>query len=216
MLAMSESDGQRDKTGFTTSLSLIDLARRQDPDAWSKLCDIYTPLVYGWARKAGLQEADAGDVTQEVFQSVAKNVTRFRRDREGDTFRGWLWTITRNQIRGWYRKRADGETAEGGSDARMRIESVPDWISNDTTLEEVDVSNSAEAIIIRKAAVLIEQDFATHTWQAFWRLAIESQPTAQIASDLNMTSGAVRQAKHRVLVRFREVLGEDLLGNQPQ
>ena len=94
------------------------------------------------------------------------------------------------------------------------MESVPDWISGDATLEEFDESGSAEALIIRRAADLIKQDFATHTWQAFWRLAVEAQPTAQIASDLNMTSGAVRQAKHRVLLRFREVLGENLFSEK--
>ena len=205
-----QNDSQ-ESSGWTTSLSLIDLARAKDPDAWNKICDIYTPLVYGWARKAGLQEADAGDVTQDVFQAVAKSVNSFRRDREGDTFRGWLWTIARNEIRGWYRRRAKDATAQGGSDARMRLESVPDWISDDTTLEEVDESGSAAALIIRRAADLIQQDFATHTWQAFWRLAVEAQPTLEIARDLNMSSGAVRQAKHRVLLRFREVLGENLL-----
>ena len=42
----------------------------RDPDngrAWSQFVAIYSPLVYRFARRHGLQETDAADVTQETF-----------------------------------------------------------------------------------------------------------------------------------------------------
>ena len=56
---------------------------------------------------------------------------------------------------------------------------------------------------------LIRAEFEDHTWRAFWRSAVEGHSTAEIAGDLGMSKGAVRQAKYRVLQRLREEL-EDL------
>jgi Transposase IS66 family len=39
-----------------------------------------------------------GYVRQEVFQTVARGIAGFRRDRPGDSFRGWLYTSTRSRL----------------------------------------------------------------------------------------------------------------------
>src|SRR5688572_4263442 len=101
----------------STSSSLIDRVQARDAEAWRRLAHIYGPLVYRWTQKAGLQESDAADVSQEVFRAVASHVTEFRRDRPDATFRGWLWTITRNKIHDFFRRRAGEPEARGGSDA---------------------------------------------------------------------------------------------------
>jgi RNA polymerase sigma-70 factor (ECF subfamily) len=191
----------------TTSISLLDAARGNDQVAWQQLCDVYTPLAYSWIRKARLQDSDAADLIQNVFRIVAANLNKFHRDRPGDTFRGWLWTITRNELRTWYRARASRpDQAKGGTDVQMRLAEIPDWIVTDTTLQEIDPDDTAEQILVRRAAKLIERDFQPNTWQAFWRATVEGESAVEIAKDLGMTAGAVRQAKLRVLVRLREML----------
>jgi RNA polymerase sigma-70 factor (ECF subfamily) len=45
-----------------------------------------------------LQAADAADLGREVFLAVAKGIASFRRDKPGDSFRGWLFGITRNKV----------------------------------------------------------------------------------------------------------------------
>ncbi len=197
------------QTSLGTSLNLIDQAQRSDPDAWRRLCSIYSPLVYGWARKAGLQESDAGDIVQEVFRIVSTHLAKFRHDRPDDTFRGWLLTITRNEIRGWFRRQSRQAAAgEGGSTAMDRIQQAPDWIASDTGLDSLDEDGSDERDLMRRAAEIVRQDFEPHTWQAFWRSVVEGHAAAEIAADLHMTTGAVRQAKFRVLARLRETIGD--------
>ena len=44
-----------------------------DADAWREFVHLYGPVVYGFARKRGLQDADAADLMQEVLRSVARN-----------------------------------------------------------------------------------------------------------------------------------------------
>lgn len=51
-----------------TSSSLIRAILARDPQAWSRFAQLYGPVVYRWVRQWGLQENDAADVVQEVFQ----------------------------------------------------------------------------------------------------------------------------------------------------
>ena len=70
--------------------SLLLRLRADDPAAWRGLLHLYGPLVYRWCRRAGVGPEDARDVGQEVFRTVARKLADFRRDRAGDSFRGWL------------------------------------------------------------------------------------------------------------------------------
>ena len=72
----------------------------------------------------GLRDDDAADVFQEVFQAVAAHLAGFRRDRAGDTFRGWLRTITRNKVNDHFRRRQREPGGVGGSEARVRLAQV--------------------------------------------------------------------------------------------
>lgn len=200
---MSENE-----TGQTwaTSKSLVRQAQEKRPEAWRKLSHIYTPLVYGWARKAGLREEDAADVVQDVFRAVAGALEWFRHDRPGDTFRGWLLTITKNELRGWFRHHArTAATGEGGSHARQMLEQVPEWVDDDSNAE-IAGDPASEVAVVRRASELVKQDFQPRTWQAFWQTAVEGRPTAEVAISLTMSAAAVRQARFRVLSRLREVI----------
>ena len=55
---------------------------------------------------------------------------------------------------------------------------------------------------------MIQSDFEQSTWQAFWRTTVDHQTAPDVANELNMSPGAVRQAKHRVLARLREFLSD--------
>src|SRR5437764_1344254 len=100
--------------GTDTPLSLLLRLKRDEQPAWERLVKLYTPLVYRWCRQHGVQAADAADVGQEVFQAVARRIHDFRRERPGDSFRGWLRTITRNKVRDYYRSHPSELAAVGG------------------------------------------------------------------------------------------------------
>ena len=106
-------------------MTLLARLRVNEPDAWRTLVHLYSPLVYHWCRRGGLAPDDVADVFQEVFRAVAEHIGRFRRDRPGDTFRGWLRTITGNKIRDHFRRLQDQPEAQGGTDAQARMQAVP-------------------------------------------------------------------------------------------
>lgn len=200
-----------DHNSSTTSLSLINQARNNDEVAWQRMCKIYSPLVVDWARKARIQSDDVNDIVQDVFQIVFKNIRRFEKSKSTDTFRGWLWTITRNEIRGWFKKQKAAQAqAVGGSDANNKLANVPDWVNDEAIVEEVPVDSATEALVVQRAAEAIKDDFKVQTWQAFWRATVEGESSTQIAEDLGITTGAVRQAKFRVLARLREYLDNEI------
>lgn len=188
----------------STQRSLLQRARGHDPAAWERMLALYGPLVLGWCRGCGLGEEDAADVFQEVFQAVAAHLAGFHRDRAGDTFRGWLRTITRNKVTDHYRRRQREPAAVGGSEARDRLARVAGAVPPD----ESGGPDSAEAGLLHRALGMIRGEFEPRTWEAFWRTAVDGRAAADVAPELGMTPGAVRVAKSRVLHRLRTELGD--------
>src|SRR5262249_62174760 len=81
----------------TTRPSL--LARLRDPGderAWREFAAIYAPLVYRLARRKGLQDADAADLTQDVFRAVAAALLRGGYDPGKGPFRGLRFPLARH------------------------------------------------------------------------------------------------------------------------
>ena len=170
-------------TESSTSISLIRRARMRDPEAWRRLVYLYGPLIYRWARRAGLQDSDAADVGQEVFQTVAAKIDDFRRDDETATFRGWLWTITRHKMCDLFRRRAARGGAAGGTDAQLILQQLADLPDDPDTNDGFDAHGS----ILHRALVLIREEFEPRTWQGFWRVVVDGQQVAHIAEDLETT-----------------------------
>jgi len=186
----------------STATSLLNLVREKDPQAWAKFANLYGPLVYSWARRAGLQDADAADVAQDVFRSVARSIDTFRRDRPGDKFRSWLWTITRNGVRRHCNRQQVSLAGAGGTDAWRELEQVPEILDSDEFVHEP----AADVRLTRRALELIRAEFNERTWQSFWRMTVLQHSAAEIGRDLGLSEAAIRQGKYRVLCRLREML----------
>ena len=193
-------------SSLSTHPSLLQRARGRDAVAWERVVALYGPLVLSWCRAAGLRDADAADVFQDVFQAVAVHLSGFHHGRSGGTFRGWLRTITRNKVHDHYRRREREPAGVGGSDARERL----DQVAGAAPAEEA-TDDPAETELLHRALAMIRGEFEPRTWAAFWQTAVDGRSAADVAADLGMTPGAVRVAKSRVLHRLRADLG-DLLG----
>lgn len=188
----------------STSISLVQQARELNPDAWRTLSHLYGPLVYRWARQCGLQAHDAADIVQNVFVSVYRGIGRFSFEQPGASFRGWLWTITRNAVREFARRRNIRPIPPGGSDAYQALQQLPDLIECETEPADFDAGGS----LAHRALQLVRETLDETTWNAFWRTAIEDEAAVDVAEDLKMTAQAVRQAKYRVLFRLRQLLAD--------
>src|SRR5258708_31881009 len=113
--------------GLLTRASLLArLGAPQDRAAWQEFVALYGSLVYGFARNRGLQDADAADLTQEVFLAVAQAADRWKYDPKQGTFRGWLYGITRNKIAKFLHRRRLQPVGSGDTNAQRRLDEQPD------------------------------------------------------------------------------------------
>jgi RNA polymerase sigma-70 factor, ECF subfamily len=168
-----------------TSSTLVREIKVQSPTAWKRFVGLYHGLIYRWCRKAGLQPEDAADVGQEVFRAVARQICDYRHDRSGDTFRGWLRTITRDKIRDW-----------ASQQPSVRAWDLPDG-DDQSDAEEVQ-------LVFQSACLTVRREFEERTWQAFWQTAVDRLPVEDVAAGLGMSVNAVRLATSRVLTRLRQ------------
>lgn len=202
---MARSSNGHDFSGGgrpTTSESLLARVQADDAEAWARLVQIYGPVVYRWGRDAGLQPSDAADVVQDVFSSLTTHIARFSYERPADSFRGWLWTITRNRVRDHYRTLRRQARAAGGSDARQQLEALaeaPPDSHSESGLQELGGTR-------RRAMELVRQEFDDRTWKAFWRTAVEGDRPSDVAADLGVSVWAIYKARSRVLQRLRSEL----------
>ncbi len=176
-----------------TSASLLERLRNS-PDAahWERFVGLYAPIIYGWTRRAGLQDADAADLIQEVFAVLVQRLPQFHYDSRL-RFRAWLRQVVLNVYRAWRRK------------------SRPDPRDN---LPEVETPDPAEEFwdreyaqaVASRALQMMQAEFAPNTWRACWMTAVEGRAPAAVAAALGMTVGAVYAARCRVLARLRDEL----------
>ncbi|MEX2142230.1 MAG: sigma-70 family RNA polymerase sigma factor [Pirellulales bacterium] len=172
----------------------------QDAEAWSQFVEIYAPLVYGLARRSGLQDADAADVVQDVMRVLPRAAKRLDYDPQRDSFRGWLFTIARNKLRDFLasRRRA-AHCANGVAAHEHLLQNQP------ATSEDEDFWNREyEEQVFAYAASQVRQQVEPATWQAFWRVAVQGEPAKSVAEELGMSIAGVYVAKSRIIARLRE------------
>jgi RNA polymerase sigma-70 factor (ECF subfamily) len=183
---------------YTTQISLLERLRQPgEQAAWARFVELYTPLLYHWARRAGLQDSDAADLVQDVFTTLVRKLHEFVYD-PNKSFRQWLRTVTLNKWRDRL-KRAH------------KLQQLPE-----AALSELAEPDDADPFwetefrqhLIRRALEILQAEFQPATWKAFWEFVVCGRPARQVAAELGISENAVYIAKCRVLRRLRE----DLVG----
>src|SRR5581483_999286 len=160
---------------------LLERVQADDAAAWDRLVSLYAPLVFQWCRRWDLQEQDVSDILQEVFGTVVKSIGSFRKEKEADTFRGWLRTITQTKVADHFRRLGREPAGIGGTDAQARLAQFPVPMVPDPGSS---AGESPEQVLFFRALELIRAEFEERTWQAFWRTAIEDQSPKEVAAEL--------------------------------
>jgi len=181
----------------STNVSLLDRLRQPvDQNAWSRFVDLYTPLVYSWARRIGLQEPDAADLVQEVFVLLVRKMPEFVYDGH-KSFRAWLRTITLNKWRDCSRRLA-------ARPHELTGDAAPDVANHGTEDSFAEVEYRQQ--LVARALELMQAEFQPNTWKACWEFVVVGRPAAEVARQLGMSENAVHLAKARVLRRLRKEL----------
>jgi RNA polymerase sigma-70 factor (ECF subfamily) len=188
----------------TRASLLVRLRDASDAPAWAQFVRVYAPLIYGFARRQGLQDADAADLTQDVLQAVAGAIRGLDYDPARGSFRGWLFTVVRSRLSN-FRRRRRSHPDEGSGDTVIQqgLAGVP---APDDDAAWWDQEHQRR--LFAWAAEQVRPAVEPATWQAFWGAAVEGSPAKEVASALGMSVAAVYMAKSRVLARLKAVIRE--------
>jgi RNA polymerase sigma-70 factor (ECF subfamily) len=167
----------------------------------SRIFDQYAPRVYTLARRLLGNEADAEDVTQDVFVQVLRKLPTFRGEA---AFPTWLYRVTVNAALAFRRRRAIRKTQplpdplrdfhfDGGHSGRVHR-----WM----TEPEKRASNHETHALIEAAIARLPEAYR----DVYVLADVEGLPNAEISEMLGITLGTVKSRLHRARLQMRSLL----------
>ncbi len=183
------------------SLSTLDRLRANDQEAWHRLSEVFSPLVFYWVLKCGVQREDAQDVVQDVFRVVVMRIHDFQRDQPGSTFRGWLFAITKRKLATHWRRLHLSPQAVGGSESLRRFEQIEAQHEMD-----FDVDTGIE-MLCHRVLELIRNEFSDTSWGIFTRVVLRLENPSAVAREMQVSVNTVYLTKSRILHRVRKEIG---------
>ncbi len=183
---------------------LIRIRDPQDGEAWEAFVNTYVPMIYRYARRMGLQDADAADISQEVLTEVARCIRSFEYQPDRGRFRDWLGLLVRRRLARFLKKKG----REGSETTTEEEAETPEPCSADA-----EWSEEFNARILAAALERARPHFEPSTWRAFEGVWVENRRAGEVAAELKLPIEGVYTAKSRVLKRLEEevrILAEDV------
>jgi RNA polymerase sigma-70 factor (ECF subfamily) len=191
----------------STPISLLDRLKKAPSDSpdWSRFQSIYLPLIKVWLARISGTRDESDDLAQEVLVVLIRELPRFRTQGNG-SFRAWLRQIAVNQTRAYFKKRRKRPLVGLTRDDEQFLSHLEDPHSD--LSREWDQDHDRH--VSQKLLLLVKNDFAAPTWDAFCRFALEGHPASKVAEEIGISENAVLLAKSRVLKRLRREAGDFL------
>jgi len=183
-----------------TRASLIRrLKNLDDQTSWRDFFDLYWKLVYGVARKSGLNDAEAQDVVQETMAAMARNLPQFDYDPKVGSFKGWLLTQARWCIINHLRKRPPQATPAPHPAEEERRTSVIDQLV-DPASQDLDRlwDREWESTLLEAATAKVKRQIDPEMYQVFDCYVNKEWPPQRVAEAFSTSVENVYVIKHRV------------------
>ena len=182
----------------TRDTLLTRLQNPEDQQAWSEFTELYEPLIFRFAMRRGLQEADARDITQRVLWTVARAAERWEPGSDRGRFRGWLAKVTSNAVLNLVQREAK-HRGTGRSSVWHLLDQMPAASDDVQKLWQ----HEKRCQMFRWAAHRVRSRFTDDVWSLFWRTAVNGEAIETVASELDKSLGAAYAARSRVLAAIR-------------
>lgn len=170
----------------------------EDQSSWQQFFDTYWGLIYGVARRAGLNDAEAQDVVQETMSAVAKHMPSFQYNPALGSFKTWLLNMTRWRIIDQRRKRAPGREQPTATVAGATTASL-DRLADPASLE-LDAMWEAEweKNLVNTAMAQVKRKLDPQKFQIFDFYVNKEWPAEKVAATFGSSVDQVYLVKHRV------------------
>jgi RNA polymerase sigma-70 factor (ECF subfamily) len=159
---------------------------KEDPSAFGELYDRYSPQIYRFVFSRVRDQANAEDVTQEVFFKALRGIGRYQDT--GRPFSAWLYQIAVNAVNDSFRAARPVDDLDGHHD-----------LSDGGSLEDLAARHDE----LRRIWSLVEQLPKAQRVAMVLKFQ-EDQKIEDIAQVMGKTSGAVKLLIHRGVSRVRQ------------
>jgi RNA polymerase sigma-70 factor (ECF subfamily) len=195
--------------GSSTLLVRRLLACPADAAAWEQFVRRYSGPIYRWCRGCALQDADAQDVTQNVFAGLLHGLQTF--DPARARFRSWLYRVVENSVKDWCK--APAHRQEKGTEAARHL------LASEQARRDLRASLEEEFDheLLEAAEMNVRLKVSPATWEAY-RLRCKEQLTLrQAATQIGIPAGHVSKYARRVcdMLTRQVALLEELCGPAP-
>jgi RNA polymerase sigma-70 factor (ECF subfamily) len=188
-----------------TRQSLISrLKNRDDNESWQDFFNTYWKLIYSFALRSGLRDAEAQEVVQETVISVSKNMPDFKYDRSKGSFKSWLLRLTSWRIADQHRKRKRDAAIMEPLD---RIEEGTPWIArvpDPTNPVERVWDEEWERNLTEAALQLLKTQVRAKQYQIFDFYVLKRWPVRKVTATLGVSVGQVYLVRHRLTALLKK------------
>ena len=186
---------------------LTRLKNWDDQEGWQRFFDTYWRLLYGVARKAGLNDAEAQEVVQVTVIAVANKMKRgeFNYDPARGSFKAWLLTHTQWRVSDQFCNRQ--QSAERHPEMENKtdlMEAVPDAAAEERLTECWNAEWKDN--LMQVALERIKPRISARTFQIFQLHVRKDWPVEKVMKTLGVGKAQVHLAKHRISIMVRKEL----------
>lgn len=152
----------------------------------------YYNKIYSFVKKRISQEQDAEEITADIFTTVYKNLERYQS--EISSLDTWLYVITGNRIKNYYRDRKD--------------EMLTDQIEG--KIQEQELSAEEVSMLRQEREHLLEclKELSVRERSIIILKYYQGKNSEEIGRQLDLTSGNVRAILKRSLNKLRKIMTE--------
>lgn len=180
----------------TQSLLLANIRSLENREAWEDFVLLYRPVIYRMARRRGMQDSDAQDLSQDVLLRIARSFENWE-SQPGVRFRHWLRKVAANTIL----------TALAKSYRQPAVGSMADQVLADTP-ETIAATQELQNECLReryqRAATIVKSDVSPTTWQAFEATVVQGLSCERAAEVLGKSIGTIYASRSRILKRLQK------------
>lgn len=174
---------------------LIQSAASGDLDAYAEIYHRYLKPIYRYIYYRVTDEADAEDLTEEVFLRVWDRLKKLGAESGIKNFRAWLYRSAHNLVVDFYRSRA----------VRNHDENLAEEIEDPASTTEEIISQKQQAAALEAAIQALDEPFQQIIILRF----INGLSHAETAEILGLKPGHARVLQYRALKKLRMSLEKE-------
>ncbi len=175
---------------YSNEKTLVDALKAEDKQAFSYLYDNYSDALYGVINRIVLSDEIAGDVLQEVFVKIWKNIDNYSREK-GSIFT-WMMNISRNAAIDQIRSRQYQNEAQN--------QSIEDFVYDIDKSEQVN--SQVDHIGLKEVLTMLKPEHKIVIDKVYF----ESYTQEEISQELDMPLGTVKTRIRYAMQHLRQIL----------